>query len=141
MAGGRRHRAERSGAHAGARTPLPAPLLPLSDADQQRSHETGCQTSFLQGDARYVLLLGHDLMIRTAPGAAGLHVCHISDAQFPSFGHDAAAISCAGRRLTMQYAGRTITHAEIESSEGDAVLTMSDGTHSRQVRGGWASGC
>lgn len=127
------------GTSATKRAVLPPPLLPLSDKDMYSTGETGCETSISQGKDTFIFIIGDSLILRTAPGADGLQVCKPNDVtNWDSSGKVAV---CGGRKLSMRQVGKSIGHEEADSVEGNGVLTMSDGTHSRQVKVGWGTAC
>ena len=122
---------------------LPAPLLPLSEADTTTG-EYGCQSAFDQGDATYIFVINDRFILRTAPGAAGLTTCHPGSDTLAAFGDCPTNVTCAGRRLSIRTLGPVrVAHPnpEADSSQSHAILTMSDGTHTRQVRGVWGTAC
>lgn len=116
-------------------------LLPLSDKDAYSTSEMGCQFAFDQGRATYVFMIGRSLLIRTAPGRAGLHACRITDRQFGGFGDGGTAISCAGRSLAVRRTGRVTSNPEADSAGGPALLTITRHGRTRAIRGTWGSAC
>lgn len=131
-----------SSAATAPRSPLlPSALLPLSDHDSYSTNETGCQFAFTQGNDTYLFMIGHSVIIRTAPGRAGLNACTISDAQFSAFGDGPGTVSCGGRTLGVRRTGRVTSHEEADSADGPAALTMTQAGHTRTVRGAWGSAC
>jgi hypothetical protein len=121
------------------RAVLPPPLLPLSESDMRTTNETGCETSISQGKDTFIFIIGQSLILRTAPGAKGLQVCKPDDVV--NFDTSGKPVSCGDRKLSMRHVGKTVGHPEADSSEGSGVLTMSDGTHSRQVKVSWGTAC
>ena len=119
----------------------PAPLLPLSDKDAYSTNEMGCQFAFDQGRRTYLFMIGRHLIIRTAPGRAGLHACPITDRQFGAFGDGPARITCAGRTLSIRRTGRTIGHPEADSAESPAALSITRAGRTRTMNGRWGSAC
>lgn len=124
-----------------AAAPGSARLLPLSDADAYRTRETGCEFGFRRGRQTFVFMIGRSLILRDAPGRAGLHVCRITDRQFGAFGDATASIACGGSTLAVRRTGRTIGHPEADSAETPAVLTIRRGGATRSIRGTWGSAC
>lgn len=118
---------------------LPPPLLPLSDKDMYSTGETGCETSISQGRDTFLFIIGDSLILRTASGAKGLQVCKPDDVT--NFDSSGRAVSCGGRKFSMRHVGKAIGHEEADSVEGKGVLTMSDGTNSRQVKVSWGTAC
>ena len=98
-----------------------------------------CQTAISQGKDTFVFIIGESLILRTALGAKGLQVCKPEDVvNWDSSGKPA---NCGGRKLSMRQVGKVIGHPEADSAEGSGVLTMSDGTNSRQVKVSWGTAC
>jgi hypothetical protein len=121
------------------RAVLPSPLLPLSEKDMYSTGESGCETSISQGKDTFIFIIGDSLILRTAPGAKGLQVCKPDDVA--NFDTSDKPVSCGNRTLRMRHVGKTIGHPQADSSEGSGVLTMSDGTNSRQVKVSWGTAC
>ena len=121
-----------------ARTLLPSALLPITDADQTSMTESGCTQSFSQGNDTYLYAIGHTMLMRTA---TGLNRCPVTEAQFQSFGTGPTTLSCGGRRLVLRPVGRSTPNEATDSNGGDATLTMTQGGHSRAVRGTWGVAC
>lgn len=116
-----------------------APLRPLTDGDQQRSRETGCQLSFDDARGRtLVYAIGHDLLVRTR---AGLQVCRISDRQFGALSGRGGTQSCGGLRINIRRSGRVVGHQESDSASSPATLTVSGRGRPWTVRGQWGSAC
>lgn len=124
-----------------AAAPAADRLLPLSDRDAYSTRDTGCEFGFRQGRETFLFVIGHSLIVRTAPGRAGLNVCRITDRQFGTFGDGAAAVDCAGRSFSVRRTGRVVSHEEADSAEGPALLTMRRGNAVRLIRGTWGSAC
>lgn len=121
-----------------ARTVIPAPLLPLTEADQTSMAESGCTQRFNQGNDTFLYSIGHTLLMRTA---TGLSRCSVTEAQFQNFGVGPTTLSCGGRRLVLRPVGRSTPNEASDSNGGDATLTMTQGGHSRTVRGTWGVAC
>lgn len=122
---------------------LPAPLLPLSMEDTSTG-EFGCENAFAQGSDSFVFIRNSFLILRTAPGAAGRVVCHPDDAALSAFGDGTGSVTCGGRTLRLRVlAPIRDPHPNPEADGGasHAILTMSDGTHTRSVRGTWGTAC
>lgn len=119
---------------------LPPPLLPLSDTDTTTG-ESGCESSFIQGGKTFVYVQNSNLILRTAPGAAGRQLCRLTQAQQDGFGTGPATVRCGGRRLAIRMTGRGTSNAEADSSEAPAALTLGDGTHSRVIAGRYGTAC
>jgi hypothetical protein len=115
-----------------------APLRPLSDHDQQSTHESGCQLSFDTGRSTLVYVIGHDFMVRTR---AGLQTCRISERQFGALSGNGGTQSCGGLRIAIRQTGRVIGHQESDSASGRAVLTVTGRGRPWSVRGHWGSAC
>jgi hypothetical protein len=128
-----------TGATATKRAVLPPPLLPLSEKDMRSTDDTGCETSISQGDDTFIFIIGNSFILRTAPGAAGLQICHPTDAM--NFDTGGGPVTCGGRKLSMRHVGKSVGHEEADSVEGSGILTMSDATHSRQVKVSWGTAC
>ena len=125
----------------GTRAPsLPPPLLPLSDADTTTG-ESGCESAFTQGDKTFVFIRNSSLIVRTAPGAVGRQLCHLTQAQQEGFGGGPMTVRCGDRRLAIRPTGRGTAHPEADSSESPAALTLGDGTHSRVIAGRYGTAC
>ncbi|MBN8814101.1 MAG: hypothetical protein J0J06_01480 [Sphingomonas sp.] len=126
------------GVSATKRTVLPPPLLPLSEKDMTTG-ESGCETSISQGNDTFIYIINQTFILRTASGAKGLQVCRPADVQ--DFESGGVTVNCGARRLSMRPVGKTKSHEEADSVEGSGILTMSDGTHSRQVKVSWGTAC
>ena len=120
--------------------PLPPPLLPLSDADTTTG-ESGCESYFTQGAKSFVYVQNSNLILRTAPGAGGRQLCHLTQAQQEGFGSGPTTVTCGDRRLAIRPTGRGTAHPEADSSESPAALTLGDGTHSRVIAGRYGTAC
>lgn len=125
---------------AAAKPVLPAALLPLSDRDMTTG-ESGCESAFTQGNTSFVYVQNSSLILRTAPGAAGRKLCHLTQAQQEGFGSGPTTASCGGLRLSIRPTGRGTAHPEADSSESPAALSLGDGTHSRVIRGVYGTAC
>ena len=121
-----------------ARALLPSALLPITDADQTSMTESGCTQSFSQGNDTYLYAIGRTMLMRTA---AGLNRCPVTEAQFQNFGTGRTTLSCGGRQLVLRPVGRSTPNQATDSNGGDATLTMTQGGHSRTVRGTWGVAC
>lgn len=121
------------------RAVLPPPLLPLSEKDMRSTGGTGCETSISQGDDTFVFIIENSFILRTAPGTKGLQVCHPADVV--NFENGGVTVNCGARKLSMRQVGKTTGHEEADSVEGKGVLTLSDGTHSRDVKISWGTAC
>ncbi|MBS0478503.1 MAG: hypothetical protein JSR79_04300 [Proteobacteria bacterium] len=127
------------GATATKRAVLPPPLLPLSEKDMYSTKETGCETSVGQGKDTFIFLIGESMILRTAPGPKGLQVCRPPNVY--DFDDTGKSVVCGDRRLSLKHVGKAVSHPEADSSEGSGILTMSDGTNSRQVKVSWGTAC
>jgi hypothetical protein len=118
--------------------PAPAPLLrPLSDADQNATHESGCQLSFNTRGGTLIYAIGHDFMLRTRAGRA---VCPISDEEVSALS-ERGSRSCGGVRVIIRRTGRTIGNEASDSASSPATLTVSGGGRTWTVRGHWGTAC
>jgi hypothetical protein len=116
-----------------------ASLRPLSEADLQRTRETGCQLSFDDARGRtLVYVIRHDFMVRTR---AGLQVCRITDRQFGALSGRGGTQSCGGMRINVRRSGRVVGHQESDSASSPAVLTVTGRGRPWTVRGQWGSAC
>lgn len=119
----------------------PARLLPVTDHDADAIRD-GCESWFTQGgETGYLFQAGRDFMIRTAPGRAGLKICHMTDAQTQSFGEGATTVSCGGLRIGIRPYGRAHGSAEADSSWSPAVMTLSQRGRTRAIRGTFGTAC
>jgi hypothetical protein len=117
---------------------VPQPLLPLSDADQTSSKESGCTCAFYQGRKTFVQLINRELMIRTA---AGRQICHVTEKQSDLLSDAKGSASCGGRTLALKRTGRATDHPEADSTDGPATLTVTLGKSSTPLRGTWGCAC
>lgn len=119
---------------------LPPPLLPLSDADTTTG-ESGCESYFTQGSKSFLYVQNRNLILRTAPGAAGLQRCRLTVSQQDGFGTGPTTVSCGGRRVAIRPTGRGTSNSEADSSESPAALTLGDGKNSRVIAGRYGTAC
>jgi hypothetical protein len=117
--------------------PAVEPLSPLSEADTERSHQTGCNFVFGAADKDYIQLIADELMFRTG---SGLQVCHITNADAFMETKGAAAV-CDGVSLKLRSTGRTRQYPASDSSAGPARLTIGQGRASWVMRGHWSVAC
>ena len=125
---------------AAAKPLLPAPLLALSERDTTTG-ESGCESSFTQGNTSYVYVQNASLILRIAPGTAGRKLCRLTQAQQEGFGSGPTTASCGGLKLSIRPTGRGSAHPEADSSDSPAALTLGVGTHSRVIRGVYGTAC
>jgi hypothetical protein len=123
-----------------ARAPAgPAPLRPLSAADESRAAD-GCSCTFLVGSGRrsadLLYMSGHLLLSRTR---AGLDLCPISEAQFQAISGRGGSADCGGRRIAIRN-GQAAESGE-DSWSADATLAVTQGGRTRLVHGTWACAC
>ncbi|WP_425229509.1 hypothetical protein [Sphingomonas sp.] len=124
-----------------ARAPAPRLLLPVSDADSMLVGGSGCESAFAQEVTSWTFMRNTSFMLRTGPGRAGLHQCTFTDAQAEGFGEGGKALSCGGRRVSVRRVGRVTSHAEADSSDYPAVLTVTDGRRTETIRGSYGTAC
>ena len=115
-------------------------LLPVTDKDADAIRD-GCESWFLQGETGFLFQAGTDFMIRTAPGGAGLKICHMTDAQNEKFGSGPTQVSCGGLKLSITPYGRATGSAEADSTQSPARLTIGDGKTMRTLRGTFGTAC
>ncbi|WP_419807360.1 hypothetical protein [Sphingomonas sp.] len=124
-----------------ARSPAPRLLLPVTDADAARIEGMGCESWFTQGNTGYAFLRNSTLMVRTALARAGLSVCELTALQVDDFGYRGKQMVCGGRRLMLRRTGPASGHAEADSSDAAATLTIADGARSATLRGRFGTAC
>lgn len=114
------------------------PLVPLSDADEQSTQETGCTFTFTAAGHDYLQLVGSELMLRDQHG---LRSCRLTEAEGEGLETGRGAASCFGYRLHIQPLGRATSNAATDSSSGRAVLTVDHGGVATRMRGIWGVAC
>lgn len=114
------------------------PLLPLSERDLNATRETGCECSFRVGRSTLVQMIGDELTIRTA---AGRRACGISAEQFSALSNGRGTATCAGLRLSLRPTGPVTAHAESDSADGPAALSVGQGRNRRTQAGRWGCAC
>ncbi len=113
-------------------------LKPLSDADQSKTKETGCNFMFDAGNKTLVQAIGKDFTIRTA---AGLKVCHINDDTFQKLG-DGSSTTCGGYTLRFKRAGKASNDQASDSASWPSILTIGQGKRTLQtIRGSAGTAC
>lgn len=115
-----------------------SPLVPLTDADETATTETGCTTTFSVGARDYLQLVGTELMLRDG---RGLHRCRLTEASSQQFGNGRGGVACSGYRLGIRQTGRPTANAASDSSSTRAVLTMGQGGGGATLRGIWGVAC
>ena len=128
-----------SGVGAAAPTGVPR-LLEVTDKDADKIRD-GCETWFTQGETGYLFQAGRDIVIHTGPGATGLKLCKMTDAQTRDFGSGPTAVSCGGMKISIKPYGRATGNAEADSSQSPAVMTLGNGKQSRPIRGTIGTAC
>ena len=119
----------------------PPLLLPVSDADSGRAGGSGCESWFTRGDTGYTFMRADTFMLRVAPGRAGLKICRLTDGQSDGFGDNGKTLTCGGRQVTVRRVGRVTSHAEADSADFPATLTVGDGRRTTTLRGRYGTAC
>ncbi|MGN7999061.1 hypothetical protein [Sphingomonas sp. 22176] len=114
------------------------PLVPLSDADEQSTQETGCTFTFTGAGHDYLQLVGSELMLRDPQG---LRACRLTEKEGEGLETGRGTASCSGYRLHIQAIGRVTSNAATDSSGGRAVLTVDHGGVAISMRGMWGVAC
>jgi hypothetical protein len=126
------------GIHAESGAQAPAPLLPLSDQDEQSTQETGCTSTFTFGTRDYLQLVDTELLLRDRHG---LHACRFTEAATDALETGRGNISCAGYRLGIRSFGKATSNLATDSSSRRAVLTINRGGAVTSMRGIWGVAC
>jgi len=114
------------------------PLVPLSDADEQSTQETGCTFTFTGAGRDYLQLVGSELMLRDQQGVRS---CRLTEKEGEGLETGQGTASCSGYRLRIQATGRSTSSAATDSSSGRAVLTVDHGGVATSMRGIWGVAC
>ncbi|WP_313537476.1 hypothetical protein [Sphingomonas sp.] len=114
------------------------PLVPLSDADEQSTQETGCTFTFAGAGHDYLQLVGSELMLRDSQG---LRSCRLNATEGEELETGKGTASCSGYRLHIRATGRSTSNAATDSNSGRAVLTVDRGGAVTSMRGIWGVAC
>jgi hypothetical protein len=114
------------------------PLVPLSDADEQSTQETGCTFAFMRAGHDYLQLVGSELMLRDQQG---LRSCRLTEKEGEGLETGQGSASCSGYRLHIHAIGRATSNAATDSSGGRAVLTVDHGGVATSMGGMWGVAC
>ncbi|MCD2325424.1 hypothetical protein LQ953_15500 [Sphingomonas sp. IC-56] len=121
--------------HLAAQAPT---LLPLTEADLNRTHETGCAFSFARANQTLLQAIGRDLMLRTSQG---FDLCRFDQTTLDAFTGGTRALNCGGRTLRLRKTGATQSFPESDSAGWPASLTVTTGKASRTLRGDAGVAC
>lgn len=121
--------------HLAAQAPT---LLPLTEADLNRTQETGCAFSFARVNQTLLQAIGRDLMLRTPEGFA---LCRFDQAHLDAFTGGTRALTCGGQTLRLQKTGTTQSFPESDSAGWPALLTVTTGKASKTLRGDAGVAC
>ncbi|MBB5709508.1 hypothetical protein [Sphingomonas xinjiangensis] len=113
-------------------------LLPLTEADLNRTQESGCAFSFDQVTKTLLYTIGRDLMLRTPQGFA---LCRFDQAQLDAFTDAKRPLFCGGRTLRLRRTGATHGFPESDSAGWGATLTLTNGKTSKTLRGNAGVAC
>jgi len=112
--------------------------VPLSDADELSTQETGCTFTFMGTGHDYLQLVGSELMLRDQQG---LRSCRLTEKEGEGLETGQGSASCSGYRLHIQATGRATSNAATDSSGGRAILTVDHGGVATSMRGMWGVAC
>ena len=107
-----------------ARAPSRPALLPLSEADMNRGHESGCTFSFDWKRATLIQAIGSEVMIRTPER---FNLCRFDEAEVSAFTDGKRTLQCGGRRLRLQRTGTVRSHEASDSATWRATLSVTNG--------------
>ncbi|UYY59400.1 hypothetical protein [Sphingomonas sp. S2-65] len=114
------------------------PLHPLTEADLDRTQETGCTFTFSRGNATLLQAIGRDLMIRTPQGFA---LCRFDQAGLDAFTGGKRPLTCGNRALQLRQTGRTRSFPESDGAGWPAALRVTSGKASVTLRGDAGVAC
>jgi len=115
-----------------------APLLPLSDQDEQSTQETGCTSTFTLGMHDYLQLIGTELLLRDR---RGLNACRLTGAATEALETGRGNVFCAGYLLRIRSSGKATANLASDSSSRRATLTIDRGGAATSMRGIWGVAC
>ena len=121
-----------------AAAPSASLVRPLSDADQARIQEMGCESAFTVGPRTYLFLMNSRMVVRTASGAS---VCGVDDTSLDAFLNGGRPVSCGGVSLLLKHTGRHVANNESDSVSGPSTLTITRGAVRQRLRGISGTAC
>lgn len=116
----------------------PDTLLPLTEADLNRTQETGCAFSFARANRTFLQAIGRDLMLRTPQGFA---LCRFDQANLDAFTGGTRALTCGDQTLRLRKTGATQSFPKSDSAGWPAALTITHGKASKTLRGDAGVAC
>jgi hypothetical protein len=122
----------------GLAAPATRLLLPLSEKDQDKITEMGCNSAFTHGKQTLVFAIAPRLIVRTLHGA---NVCPAGGAAINAFFDGGKPLACGGVKMKLHMTGKMKGNAEADSSSGPAALTVTNGTITQTIAGEAGTAC
>ena len=118
--------------------PAPKLLRPLSDADQAKIQEMGCESSFTAGRSTYIFAMNNRIVVRTASVPA---ICNIDNRILDGFFDAGRSVTCGGVKLALKHTARHKGNMEADSVSGPSRLTITRGSSRQILQGESGTAC